>query len=267
MLPADVTLPMYPFPGGATPTAALGKALAQALDRRGLPSRWQSPRIPNHKALEALWLSSELALSQTCGLPLVETLAAKVRPLGTFLWTGVHSSIGRYRSFIVVRKNAPGRQRLRPAINGFHSLSGWASLGVYVARQGLAVTPPVLTGSHRRSLEAISEGVADIAAIDAVTWSLAYRTSPEMLRNCQVISEGPELPGLPLITRTEGTPVTTLQSAIFEALDHSDGRQAARILGIGGFVVQGIEDFDTVPALAREATTALPRPRSFRRYP
>lgn len=262
-----VTLPMYPFPGGAAPTEALGTAIAHALTRRGLPARWASPKVPTHDALEALWLCPDLGLSQACGLPLMETLVHRVHPVGTFLWSGVHSPTGRYRSFIVARKDIGHRQRLRPAINGFHSLSGWASLGVYLAREGVPVSFPLVTGSHRKSLLAVSRGQADITAIDAVTWSLTRRTSPEDLQRCQVISEGPELPGLPLIGRVQGSPPALLQSAVFEALDRPEGRQAARTLGIEGFVVQGPEDFQPLPDLAREATTTLPRPRTFRRYP
>lgn len=260
-----VSLPMYPFPGGTEATEALGTAIVRALHHCGVPAHWTTPQGPTHEALEALWLGADLGLSQTCGLPLVETLGTNVQPVGTFLWSGVHSVAGRYRSVIVARQEGWPRS-IRPAINGYHSLSGWASLGVYLARNGLPVIAPVVTGSHRESLRAVAQGLADIAAIDTVTWALVRRTAPNDLQQCRVMGDGPELPGLPLIGRTQGIPLEILKSAVFEALDGLEGRQAARALGIDGFVIQGIEEFSTVPGLAREAATILPRPPTFRRY-
>ena len=192
-----VTLPMYPFPRSVAAVANLAIAIVKALMQRGHDVDWIKPHLPDHEALEAHWLSPDLGLSQACGLPLVEALAGQVLPVGTFRWAEVHSPSGRYRSVIVARRNRPSNHRpLRPAINGFPSLSGWASLGDYLFRHEFTTSPPLVTGSHRASLEALQRGDADLASIDAVSWAM---TENAERRDLDVIGEGPEVPGLPLI--------------------------------------------------------------------
>ena len=252
-----ISLPMYLFPENAEATAALGRAVAESLGRRGIRARWTE--VPSaHKALVRHWKQPSLVLSQSCGLPLIEDLAAWVEPVGTLVWRGVTDAQGRYRSVVVARRDG-WSGAVRPAVNGIHSLSGWASLGVYLAGGG-AVQPPLLTGSHAASVEAVHSRHADVAAIDGVTWSLLSRYG--RTRGLTVVGQGPVLPSLPLITsRNGGIPVETIRAAIGEALG-SSARQAKEALGIECVLPQRWDDFATVPELVRAAETVLPRRRA-----
>lgn len=257
---AFVSLPMYAFRETAAAHSELGAALVSALARRGIAARWSEPHLPDHAALEAHWLSPQLALSQACGLPLVEALSVRVVPVGTWDWSGV-TMRGRYRSVVVARPGFALRAP-RAAINGWQSLSGWASLGVFLSEQGLVSSQTVPTGSHRASLAALRRGEADVAAIDAVTWSLAGRFWPHEVEGLLVIGRGPEIPALPLISRPGGPSPAVWKDVAEEALNAAP---SVRGLGLTGYTPQTPADFDAVPALAARAEEALPRPAQLRR--
>ncbi|NJM83242.1 MAG: PhnD/SsuA/transferrin family substrate-binding protein, partial [Tabrizicola sp.] len=63
---------------------------------------------------------------------------------------------------------------------------------------GLRLGRVLATGGHRLSARAVAEGRADLAGIDAVTWSLMQRSDPVVDRLKTVGATAP-VPGLPLI--------------------------------------------------------------------
>ncbi len=255
MTRGTVTLPMYAFSENAGLTRALGEALAQAFRRRGLPAQWTGAVPLDHCSLIEHWRSPSLLFSQSCGLPLVEALQDAVEPVGTFDWRGA-SAHGRYRSVVVSRGQYAGS--LRPAVNGFHSLSGWLSLGVFLADHNQPLLPTLVTGSHRASLEALRSGQADLAAIDAVSWRLL--SSFGHTEGLRVVGEGPVIPSLPAITsRALAVPRMVIHEAVIAALASPTGAAAARALGIEGFTDQDPTDFLSIPDWIQLAETVLPR--------
>ncbi len=253
-----VTLPMYAFPENTVPTRKLGESLAEALRSHGVPARWSASACDDHTSLVAHWRNPSLVLSQSCGLPLVEALFDAVEPVGTFDWKDGGVSPGRYRSVVVSRRHRTGL--IRPAINGYHSLSGWASLGVFLFGRD-DVLEPVVTGSHAASIAALLSGQADVAAIDGVSWTLLSRYG--RAEGLTIIGEGPVIPSLPLITsRSLVTTPELIRAVITEVLASEPGRRAAEELGIEGFTSQDLSDFELVPEWVRMAQESLPRKRN-----
>lgn len=159
----------------------------------------------------AHWLSADLALSMTCGLPFRTALRDKVHYVGT-LDFGVTAQPGHYCSQIISRPGLTGpAQRL--AYNSADSQSGWA------AAQNLpdmaTMTAFIATGGHAASLSTVAEGRADIACLDAVTWRILQRVDPNAAK---VHTKGttPATPGLPLIT-ARGTDPAALRAAFVQA--------------------------------------------------
>ena len=87
-----------------------------------------------------------------------------------------------YRTVIVARRAAPlselaGRVA---AVNAADSLSGWVSLLAAFRSAGAPWHGSVITtGAHVRSIDAVREGSADVASIDAVTFALLGDLHPE----------------------------------------------------------------------------------------
>jgi len=113
--------------------------------------------------------------------------------------------------------------RARFAYNEALSQSGWAAPQNMAAAQGYAFTGPIRTGGHRASAEAVAQGRADIAAIDAQTWRMILRYDA-FAADLRVIAQTPSSPALPYITATLNDPAPILRAlnAAIETLDAAD---------------------------------------------
>ena len=58
----------------------------------------------------------------------------------------------------------------------------------------------IATGAHRQSIQCVADGRADLAAIDARSWSLAKTYSIELTNQLAVVGWTSRRPGLPFIT-------------------------------------------------------------------
>lgn len=194
-----------------------------------------------------LWQSYDLFFGQTCGLPYRAGLHRHVHLVGTPDYGIKDCPLGYYRSVLVARPDNPDRRnpaRLmeqRVAVNDPMSQSGWAVLAAlaedwsldlvslqdmlampvnrqseYALRYRRRLGDVVLTGSHRESARAVSEGRAEIAAIDAVTWTLMKRYDA-WADALVVAGETAPTPGLPFITARPEL-VAPLRGAIRSAL-------------------------------------------------
>lgn len=191
---------------------------------------WQAIRTRLGKGPTALdrdtdphvqWLDPELILSQTCSLPYRTELKGKVKLVGTPDYGVKGCPPGYYNSCIVVRREDPRRelreyQSARLARNDIRSQSGWAALEQELAERGYGFSfeKNVLdTGGHAASTRAVARGEADLAAIDAVTWTLLCRDDRALTQELRLLETTKPTPGLPLITSMTEDP-----SVIFKAV-------------------------------------------------
>jgi ABC-type phosphate/phosphonate transport system substrate-binding protein len=164
------------------------------------------------------WQAPDLLLSQTCGYPYRARLHDRVTYVGTPDYGVEDCPPGHYRSVFVVRADDP-RQTLADfdgapfAYNEALSQSGWAAPQTHAARAGIHLPPTLMTGGHRLSAKAVTEGRADIAALDAVTHMLLLDNDPGIAR-LRVIAATDPTPGLPFITALGGP-----AEAIFRAIE------------------------------------------------
>lgn len=177
------------------------------------------------------WLSPDLCLSMTCGLPLRTALRGRVRYVGTFDF-GLTRAAGYYHSQVVSRRGlAPGATGLRLAFNAPDSQSGWAAVD---RPRGEFITL-IETGSHAGSLAAVAGDRADIAWLDAVTWRLMQRHDPVAAAVDPVRVTVPT-PGLPLITAADRDPAA-LRDALSAAVARTPADLRTELGGLRGFTV------------------------------
>ncbi len=245
-----VSLPMYPFPELRHDWDALWAAVHRRLPGSRATLAWADD-------VHALWTSPDLGLSQACGWPLVTDLAGRVRAIGAFDPRIADASGGRYGTVIVARRAAPlsefaGRVA---AVNASDSLSGWVSLLAAFRSAGAPWHGTVVTtGAHVKSIDAVREGSADVASIDAVTFALLGDLHPESVRGLMVIGRGPLVPCLPLIvhgTATDGE-VAAWRAAFADACDDPATAAIRRRLRIRDFVPFDDRDYasliDLIPS-------------------
>ena len=242
-LGAVAALPMYDWPEVTAATDALWAAIRDRLRAEGVAA---PEALARDRGLVAGWTDPGLVLGQTCGLPLVRTLAGRVAVVGALDYGLPGCPPGWYRSAVVVRADDPraalaGFGGATLAINGTDSQSGWGAIlhhAAPLATDGRFFGAVRATGAHRASVRAVAAGEADVAAIDMVSWGLAQRFVPEA-RRLRVLFATDPTPGLPLIA-AKGTDVAPHRRAVAAAVAGLDPATRAA-LGIRGFVALGAE--------------------------
>lgn len=167
-----------------------------------------------------IWQSPDLLLSQTCGYPYRARLHTDITLVGTPDYNLPGCPPGYYNSVFVVRADDPRNSlaqfdKATFAFNEPLSQSGWAA--PMTAMRAIKITPGALieTGTHRASTQAVAHKKADLAAIDAMTWTLLTElTDMTPLRE---ITRTLPTPGLPYICATTHDPAP-LRRAIQKAI-------------------------------------------------
>lgn len=253
-------LPMYDWPELQPANDVLWSAVADRLGASG----WDVPRrLTRSGDLERVWTSPSLVLAQTCGYPLLKTLAGRVQLVATprYLAPGCEGPLRR--SAIVVGAQAAARSLAelcgaRLALNDPMSDSGMNLLRAAIAP--LADARPffsrvTVTGSHLASAEAVASGEADAAALDAVTYAHLQRWRPETARRLRVLEWTALTPGLPLITAmaTDPEKLDALRQAFAAAAGDPRLAKAREILLLDGFSVLSPDDYQAVLRLEESA--------------
>ena len=185
-----------------------------------------------------IWQSPDMLFAQTCGMPLRTFLHPDVTLIGTpdYGLPGVEP--GYYYSALVVRAdttedrlaNFTGR---RFAYNDAMSQSGWAGPMSHLSQAGVEFSELVETGGHHASASAVAEGRADLAGLDALTWTLLCKHDPDLTANLRVIETTAPTPTLPYITAKgrDAAPIATALRMAISSLSESD-REALHLCGL-----------------------------------
>jgi ABC-type phosphate/phosphonate transport system substrate-binding protein len=198
-------LPMYQFPELAESTTRWWAAIRTHLRHAGVSD---VPEIlADAHDRYAHWTHPDLLLSQTCGYPLLFSLGHQVSLVATPVYTVPGCDGMNYSSVILVREGSSAAKvedlrGTRVAFNGTDSQSGYNCLRAMVAPlaiDGRFFGQALESGRHLTSATMVSDGRADVCAIDCVTWALAVATNnaPPGLR---IALMSPSAPSLPYVT-------------------------------------------------------------------
>ncbi len=251
---------MYDWPEVAAQTDRFWKALRDHLAGAGFAP---PDRIDREIDAQAAWTDPRLLVGQTCGLPFVTLLKGKVSLIGTPSYALKHCDDGWYYSVIVVSKDSAAAhikdlRGQRAAFNATGSQSGHAAMLHMVApyaNQGRFFSERLCSGSHRNSVRAVAQGLADAAAIDAVSWELALRHEPAAKR-LRVLMTTPPTPGLPFITAARPKEEVHRIADAVEATIAGLDADSARALLLNGFKRFGEDAYDLLSARVAQAASA-----------
>jgi hypothetical protein len=184
-------LPMYDLAEAAAATDAWWAGLARAFRREGV--RDVPDRLCRDGSLDEHWLAPDLLFSQTCGYPLVNALAGRVRPIATPCYQVPECAGPDYCSLVIVRADFAAAAiadlaGAACAVNEEESHSGYNTLRALAApfsRGGRFFGRVVVSGAHVASLALVASGGADVAAIDCVTHALLARHRPRRRRHAR----------------------------------------------------------------------------------
>jgi ABC-type phosphate/phosphonate transport system substrate-binding protein len=249
---------MYDLPELRWATDALWAAIAARVP--GTPAVLERAR-----PLMDVWTDPDLVLAQTCGYPLVTSLAGRVRVVATPRYVAEGCEGASYRSAVIVRADdnavclADLRGR-RCAVNGFDSQSGMNALRAAVAplaEGGRFFGEVVTTGAHAASARAVACGDADVAAVDCVTWALLQRVRPAETRGLRVLAWTVASPGLPLITSMKADAATlgALVAALGLVAEDQALAPVREALLLAGFEVLPAGAYGSILAMEHQAVS------------
>jgi ABC-type phosphate/phosphonate transport system substrate-binding protein len=229
------SLGMYDFGPAMAANDRLWALIRDGLRARGIDAPDALTR--GEAAYWPAWAAPDLLLSQTCGYPFRARLHTLVTYIGTPDYGVEGCAPGHYRSVFIARRDDP-RQTLADfdgaafAYNEDLSQSGWAAPQTHAAKLGLSLPPALKTGGHRLSAQAVAEGRADIAALDAVTHALLMDDEPAMA-GLKTVGMTDPTPGLPYIAAqaADAGAIFDAVAAAIQALAPAD-RAALRLKGI-----------------------------------
>ncbi|MGZ4766104.1 MAG: phosphate/phosphite/phosphonate ABC transporter substrate-binding protein [Ilumatobacteraceae bacterium] len=239
------SLAMYPFPHLQPAYNRLWQAVGRQLPFAVPLLDWDLPA-------DVACRRDDLLVGQTCGWPLITELAPNVRVVGTFDVDVDGAIDGSYRSVLVAASDEPlaailARPELSVVANSPDSLSGWISLLVVAAEAGVEFDAVEWTGSHAASVDAVRQGRADLASIDAVSWAHLGETG------LTVVGHGPRVPCLPLVTSDSRAieVVDDLRRAFDAAVSSPAMADTCATLRIRGFVSRRLADYEGLSTLAQ----------------
>ncbi|RFB88667.1 phosphate ABC transporter substrate-binding protein [Rhizobium leguminosarum bv. trifolii] len=209
------------------------------------------------------WLRPDLLFGQTCGYPYVQHLRGKVQLVASPVY-GLPGCDGPLKcSFVIVNAKSPVRsieelRGARAAINEPGSNSGYNLFRHFVAPyavEGRFFSSVTTTGGHRMSIDAVSIGKADVAAIDCVTFGNTLRFDPDRLAGVRILAETAKGPGLPFITSaaTSAKDLVILRRALAETIADPDLAEVCDTLSLRGISFLGDADYEVLAELGREA--------------
>jgi len=197
------SLPMYDWPEIRDETEVLWNAVAAQFRNIGIEA---SDGLMQNSEGVAHWLDTDLLFSQTCGYPFATQLTGKVGLLGSPVYSVEGCYGSNYSSAIVVRADDKVSSleevaEHRFAFNGKDSLSGFRCLCPLIGDPLDYFSRSTESGGHRISTQMVTNGEADIAALDAICWHLLQKVEAETADKLRVLEWGPLFPALPFITK------------------------------------------------------------------
>lgn len=259
----QAALPMYFAPAEAL--QAFWMALAALLRADSSVTAADIPsELRHHTDCHAQWLEPDLLLSQACGYPLVTQLAGRVQLVGSFAYDAPGVRGMQCRSQLISRAT-DARATLQAfanstlAFNDTISQSGYNALRHLVACSSTTPRPffaaTLMTGAHYASIDAVRNGAADLAAVDAVSWALWQQSHPGLGAELKVFGQTEAYPGLPLITslQTPHALLAALRRALHHIASATDFAEVRAPLRICGFEPSSLADYQRCLDMQQQA--------------
>ncbi len=200
------SFPMYNMPEIWDAQSAFWKGMATYLGREGIPD--VPKELAHGHSLTKLLADENMLISQCCGYDVVSGHRETLIPVATPIFDVSQCSGHEYSSLIVVAEDSPFHDVLEmkgcaAAANGPQSHSGMSALRHLVAPKnvdGSFFGSVKYSGGHAQSLKLIQKGLADVAAIDSVTYALLERYRPQAVTGIRILGRTFFAPAPPYVT-------------------------------------------------------------------
>ncbi|MEX0337608.1 MAG: phosphate/phosphite/phosphonate ABC transporter substrate-binding protein [Arenibacterium sp.] len=233
-------LGMYDIPSLHAANDAFWHEIRSRLDKA-------PPQLNREDDVWDIWRAPDLVFAQTCGMPYRARLHGQVQLIGTPDYGLPDCPPGYYRSVLIARDidddDLTSYSGKTFAYNEPLSQSGWAGPMTHLASRNVSPANYLQTGAHAASAKAVSEGKADLAGIDALTWELLVEHGN--IDGLKPIAFTEAVPGLPYITSLS-MDADKVFDAVAQAIDALD-KSLRAALHLNGLVRLPAEDYLAIP--------------------
>lgn len=183
-----------------------------------------------------IWRDPDMVFSQTCGMPFRTQLHGTVQLVGTPDYGLPNCPAGYYRSVFVAHADTTGDlAELCTGVFAYNeavSQSGWAAPTKHLEGLGLKPAKVLQSGGHALSAQAVSNGRADFAALDMLTWVLLQEHEPfaQSLRIVELTDPTPTLPYITALGRDRTLIAAAVRAAIADL--SSEDRDTLHLHGL-----------------------------------
>jgi len=255
------SLPMYDLSEIEAATNAWWRGLARAFRREGIADvPDQLVRDVNYREL---WTRPDLLLSQTCGYPLMHELRGKATLVATPCYSAPGCDGARYCSVVLVHNDSVAGdiselREAKCAINSHDSQSGHNALRALIAPISAGkrfFSDAIVSGSHLNSLKMVSDGDADVLAMDCVTYALLARHRPQAIERTRPLCVTPSAPALPYITRCPAKTdfVERLRNGLEASCHDPELSDSRETLMLQGFRILLPSEYECIVDMERQA--------------
>jgi ABC-type phosphate/phosphonate transport system substrate-binding protein len=209
----------------------------------------------------SFWRAPDVLLTQTCGYPYMMHLQSEVQLLATPEFEFPDCEGSSYRSLVVVPDNSAAKslqdlRGQRVVINQPDSQSGMNALRHIIAplaQSGRFFSSVQFSGSHKQSLLAVQRGLADVAAVDCVSFAYLMHHAGESVAGLRVLARTNLTAGLPLISSRALTPMQLdLLRQVLQSLTQTHAT-LLRSLRLKNFIICTDQDYQFVHQQAAAA--------------
>lgn len=251
-----VTCGMYAF------TEGLQRAWQTLFDQFFILTKDQFSLSPNllYETDESTLRDDRLFIGHTCGYPLMKNLEDALTPICLPVF-GVPGCDGKFYSSAFITSSDSTIKSLQDCHQGVAVINGKDSnSGMNVLRHAIATlsqgkhffSKVIESGSHKKSLIEVSEGRADVAAIDSVSFALIAEAWPELTEKVRVFDYSARTCGLPFVmpkSRLEAIDPKTITYYLNQALQSLPEKYRLRLhlekfLDVNLSEYQGILDME-----------------------
>ena len=198
-----------------------------------------------------------------CGAPYVRFKSVQ-RLLAVPVWKGKPL----YRSYLIVpardtttRSIADLRNRIFAYSDPESNSGHYVVLGDIVNLGGNPDTffkKTIYTYAHRKSVEAVANGLVDGARVDGYIYDQLNRFNPELIAKTRLVDKSAEFGFPPMVTRANlpETEFIALRDTLLNMQNNTEGRALLNAMGLDSFTAGDDQLFDGVAKLIRKVQSA-----------
>jgi phosphonate transport system substrate-binding protein len=239
-------------------------ALARWLSAEALPLSFE--RTDPWSLRRALIERGEPAIAALCGQAYVaQRAAARLHLLVAPVPIDADAQgLPVYFSDVVVGRKSRVRafDELRGSVfvyNELDSLSGYNAVRAHLLERGEPhgfFRAAIASGDHRSSLDMVTSGLADVAAIDSIVLAAELARRPGIADEIRVVRRLGPYPSPPIVATIllSYTERTLIGDALAHAHESELGREVLAAGGFARFVARTASDYDSIESLVQRVT-------------